>query len=226
MGPAIKVGLFLGVEIMTRKGWAKSAGLALGALLATEAAAYVVNINTGTRAIYLRVGDGAMAGGYYANGGTPVNNGGAISLVQVAVPAAVVGNGVDQNMTGNGRLTSDYDGFTFCTAGQIYIGGFYRQAKNNPNVSATLRVTSPATLTSVAGDTIPITQISWTSSGLGDSGAQPIPAGAFTGGIQTLATNFQRNTWRESCHSFVYGNDAVVPAGTFNARVTYTLSSP
>ena len=211
---------------MTRSLLAKVALSMLSVMLAAEAHAYVVTIGGATRAVYLRVGDGAISGGNYASGGTPVNNGGGISLVQVTVPAAVVGNGVDQAMTGNGRLTSDYDGFTFCTAGQIYIGGFYRQANNNPNVSATLQVTSPSALISASGDTIPISQIRWTSSGIGDADPQTIPAGTFTGGTQTLATNFQRNTWRESCHSFLYGNDAVVAAGTYNARVTYTLASP
>lgn len=205
----------------------KMAGLlvATSMMLVAEAFGYVVNISTGSHAVYLRVGDGAMTGGYYSAGGVPVNNGGSVSLVQVSVPAAVVGNGTNQAMAGNGRLTSDYDGYLFCTAGQVYIGGFYRRA-NNANVSATLRVTSPPTLINASGDSIPITQISWTSSGNGDTGVQPIPAGTFTGGTQTLATDFRRNTWRESCHSFEYGNDAVVPFGTYNARVTYTLTSP
>lgn len=217
--------MFVVGEVMTRRVRVRIAAALLLLAAVPDGLAYVVNINTGKRAIYLRVGDGTITGGNYTGGGVP-SNGGAISLVQVTVPAASVGNGVDQAMTGNGRLTSDYDGFTFCTAGQIYIGGFFRQPANNPNVSATLRVTSPATLVNASGDTIPMSQISWTSSGIGDTGTQPIPAGTFTGGTQTLATNFQRNTWRESCHSFVYGNDAVVPAGTYNARVTYTLTSP
>ena len=51
------------------------------------------------------------------------------------------------------------------------------------------------------------------------------PAGTFTGGTQTLAT-LLRNTWAESCHSFVYGNDAIPAAGTYDARVTYTLATP
>lgn len=197
---------------------------ALSALLAAGAAqAFTVAINTGPRAVYLRVGDGSITGGSYNNGGTPQANT-TVNLVSVNVPATVVGNGVDQTMTGSGRLTSDWDNFAFCNAGQVYIGGFYRLPNNN-NSSATLRVTTPATLVSAGGDTIPITQIGWTSSGNGDAGAQPIPAGSFTGGTQTLAS-FVRNNWNESCHTFFYGNDAVVPAGTYNARATYTLATP
>jgi hypothetical protein len=75
------------------------------------------------------------------------------------------------------------------------------------------------------GDTIPFSQISWTSSGIGDAGAQPIPAGTFTGGTQTLAT-FPVNTWRESCHTFSYANAASVASGTYTGRATYTLSAP
>src|SRR3546814_2320549 len=87
-----------------------------------------------------------------------------------------------------------------------------------------LTVTAPANLTNANGDTIPFSQISWTSSGNGDTGAQPFPAGTFSGGVQTLA-NWPVNTWRESCHTFSYGNDAIVPAGTYSGRVTYTLRS-
>lgn len=200
-------------------------GVVLGILLvAGPVQAYVVTINTGTRAVYLRVGDGIRVGNNYANGGT-MATGGAVSLVQVSVPAAVVGNGTAQQMTGNGRLTSDYDDFAFCNAGQVYIGGFFRLT-NNPNQNAILQVNAPANLTTVGGATIPISQISWTMSGNGDTAPHPIADGTFTGGTQTLATNFLRNTWRETCQTFFYANSAIRAAGTYNARVVYTLSSP
>lgn len=188
-----------------------------------NACAFTVTIGVGTKAAYLRVGDGTITGGNYNGGGTPAANT-TINLVSVNVPATVVGNTADQTMTGSGRLTSDLDGFAFCNAGQVYIGTFFR-LPTTASQTATLRVTSPTTLTNAGGATIPISQISWTSSGNGDTGAQPIPAGTFTGGTQTLAT-LQSNIWNESCHSFVYGNDALVAAGTYNARVTYTLATP
>src|SRR3546814_9095431 len=103
------------------------------------------------------------------------------------------------------------------------LGGGYRG--NHKDGDAMLTVTAPANLTNANGDTIPFSQISWTSSGNGDTGAQPFPAGTFSGGVQTLA-NWPVNTWRESCHTFSYGNDAIVPAGTYNGRVTYTLTVP
>lgn len=187
------------------------------------ASAYTVTIGTGTKAAYLRVGDGSITGGNYNAGGTPAVNT-TVNLVSVTVPAASVGNGTAQAMGGNGRLVSDYDGFVFCNVGQVYIGAFFR-LPNNATQSATLRVTTPANLTDVGGLTIPITQISWTSSGNGDGAAQPFPAGAFTGGTQTLAT-LLRNTWAESCHSFRYANTGIVAAGTYNARATYTLATP
>ncbi len=198
-------------------------GCVLSVAAVGNACAYTLTIGTGTKAAYLRVGDGTIGGGTYNAGGTPAANT-TVNLVSVTVPAAVVGNTVDQTMTGTGRLTSDLDGFAFCNAGQVYIGAFFR-LPTTANQSATLRVTSPATLTSTGGNSIPISQISWTSSGNGDTGAQPIPAGTFTGGTQTLAT-LLRNTWNESCHTFRYGNDAIVAAGTYNARVTYTLATP
>ena len=188
-----------------------------------NANAYTVTIGTGTKAAYLRIGDGTIGGGNYNAGGTPAANT-TVNLVSVTVPAASVGDGTVQNMTGSGRLTSDWDGFAFCNAGQVYIGAFFR-LPTTANQSATLQVTTPATLTSAGGSTIPISQISWTSSGNGDAGAQPFPAGTFAGGTQTLAT-LLRNTWAESCHSFSYANAAIVAAGTYNARATYTLATP
>ena len=188
-----------------------------------EATAFTVTIGTGPKAAYLRIGDGTMTGGNYNAGGTPADNT-TVNLVSVTVPAASVGNATAQPMTGTGRVTSDWDGFAFCNAGQTYIAAFFR-LPTNPNQSATLRVNTPVNLTSAGGDTIPITQISWTSSGNGDTGAQPFPAGSFTGGTQTLAT-LLRNTWAESCHSFSYANAAIRAAGTYDARATYTLATP
>ena len=95
-----------------------------------------------------------------------------------------------------------YDGYAFCNLpGQLYIGGFYRSTSNTG--AATLRATSPVNLVNAGGQTIPSTQIRWTSSGNGDSGAQPFPAGAFVGGRQMIGT-ISRNQWAESCHTFSY----------------------
>ena len=199
--------------------------LLVALLLPAGAQAFVVDINWGSEAIYLRVGDGAFAG-FYAFGGTPLPDG-TISKVSVTVPLADVGNGVPQSMAANSRITSDWDNFAFCNPGQLYVGGFYRRS-NNGNQNATLSYDAPANLVSGSGDTIPISEISWTSSGNGDGGAtQPVPGNrTFTPGVQTLATNFVRNTWRESCLSFRYANNNVVPAGTYTARVTFTLAAP
>ncbi len=200
--------------------------LLLFALCASDAAhAFVVSIDPGPRMVYLRVGNGAFSSNNYSNGGTP-QNGGAINLVSVAVPAAVLGNGTDLAMTTNATTgISNYDGYAFCNVpAEIYIGGFYRRPSGSG--TATLTAAVPAGLTNGTGDTIPFSQINWTSSGNGDgNAAQPVPAGSFSTGTQTLAS-FPSNTWRESCHSFRYSNDAVVAAGTYTGRVVYTLSAP
>ena len=191
-----------------------------------SALAYTVNIAAGNpRAIYLQLGVGGFTG-TYTSGGTPGNNT-TVNLVSVTVPAGAVGSGAPQAMTTNSTVGgSSYDGFVFCnTPAQLYIGGFYRFNNNTAGAAATLTATSPANLTSAAGDTIPFTQISWTSSGIGDSGAQPFPAGTFTGATQTIGT-IQRNQWAESCHTFSYANSAIRAAGTYNGRVTYTLTAP
>ncbi len=76
------------------------------------------------------------------------------------------------------------------------------------------------------GDNIPFSQISWTSGGNGDTGAEPFPAGTFvSGGTQTVGT-IARNQWAESCWTFSYLNSAVQAAGTFNGRVVFTLTTP
>jgi hypothetical protein len=148
-----------------------------------------------------------------------------VNVVSVAVPAAAVGSGTAQQMSSNSaQATSFYDSFAFCNPPvQVYVGGFFRLPGTTG--TATLSVTTAANLVNATGDTIPFTQISWTSTGNSDAGAQPIPAGAFNGGTQTLAT-FKVNTWNESCHTFSYANTASVASGTYTGRATYTLSAP
>jgi len=204
-----------------------SSATLLAALLcavATTAVAYTVNINAGTRAIYLQVGNGSFTG-TYSGGGTPGNNA-TINKVSVSVPAAQVGNGTAQQMTSDStQAVSFYDNYSFCNPPvQVYIGGFYRLPGTTG--TATLSVsTSAANLVDAAGDKIPFTQISWASSGNGDTGTEAIPGGTFTGGTQTLTT-FKVNTWNESCHTFSYLNASSVAAGTYTGRATYTLSAP
>lgn len=190
------------------------------------AQAFIVNISSGSRAMYLRVGDGVYSG-RFDSGGTP-GSGGGINTVSVTVPAAVLGNGSNQAMTSNAtQTTSNYDGYLFCNLpAQVYVGGFNR-GNGSSGGSGVLTVSAPSSLTNASGDTIPFTQISWTSSGNSESSstAQPFPANSFTGGTQSVGT-FPVNTWRESCHTFSYGNDNFVAAGTYTGRVTYTLTAP
>lgn len=200
----------------------------LAMVLPCAAHAFTVAINPGPRAVYLRVGTGAYTGTPYVSNPNTLRNSSTINLVSVTVPANQVGNGTDLVMSvdgGSGQFISHYDNFQFCNApSEVYIGGFFRRPGNG-NGSATLTVTTPATLVNADGDLLPISQLSWTTSGNGDSGPQPIPAGTFSGGTQTLAT-FVRNTWNESCMTFRYGNDQAVAAGTYTARATYTLTVP
>jgi hypothetical protein len=189
-----------------------------------SASAYTVNLTAGTRAIYLRIGDGVMMGGHYSMGGAP-RTGGAVNLVSIDVPASSLGNRIEQSMQGTGRGTSDWDGYAFCNSGQTYIGGFFRIASTSVQ-NATLRVTGPTHLINAHGHGISMSDISWNSGGNNDTNTQPITEGRFVGGTQTLATNFLRNTWRESCLSFRYRNHSIPAAGIYRARVTYTLATP
>lgn len=200
--------------------------LALGLLAAfvpaQSAHAYTITISSGSRAIYLQVGQGGYVG-THNSGGTPGNNG-TINIVSVAVPAAVIGTSAAQQMTSNSTVAqSPIDGFVFCTPpSQVYIGAWSRPGGSSTGV-ATLSVTTPTNLTS-GSDTIPFNQISWTMSGIGDSVFQ-FPDGTFNGGTQTLAT-FPANTWKEQCMTFSYANSVIPAAGTYTGRAVYTLSLP
>lgn len=210
------------------------AGLACvaGAILlawALASQAYTVSISPRSpRTIYLQVGVGTFTGGSYNQGGSPAVNG-TINVVSVTVPAAQVGNDAAQAMTTNSTASISYlDDFAFCNLpGQLYVGGFYRSTSANAgSATATLVASVPANLTNAGGQAIPFSQIGWTSSGNGDSGAQPFPAGTFpAGGTRTIGT-IGRNQWAESCHTYSYLNAAVRAAGTYTGRVTYTLSAP
>lgn len=106
------------------------------------------------------------------------------------------------------------------------VGASYRRsnASNGPG-SATLSVTSPPSLTNASGDTIPFSEISWSVAAPGSPTPNVIPSGSFNGAQQTLAT-IPAGTYIENCHSFTYANSSARAAGTYDGRVTYTLTSP
>jgi hypothetical protein len=206
-------------------------GVAAAALFACALPAhpYTVNLTPrNPRTIYLQVGVGSFTGGTYNAGGSPAANG-AVNVVSVTVPTAQVGNGTAQAMTTNSTASHSFlDNFPFCNLpGQLYVGGFYRsQSAVGGSNTATLVANVPASLTNATGQTIPFSQISWTSSGNRTNGAEPFPAGSFPAGGTLTVGSFRRNRWAESCHSFSYLNSAARPAGTYTGRVTYTLSVP
>ncbi len=187
--------------------------------------------------IYLQVGVGSFSGGTgtcpynnltscYSNGGAPGNNP-TVNTVSSSLTLAQVGNGTAQPMTTNSAAANSYyDGYTFCTVpGQLYIGGFYRTA-GGATAAAQVTATVPAALTDPKGDTLPFSKISWTSSGNGDAGAEPFPAGTFVnGGVQTVGT-MGSNSWNESCWTFSYLNNTVPTSGFYTGTVTYTMTTP
>lgn len=193
--------------------------LAVAGLHTVPAHAWSLSLTAASRRVFLHVGNGT------ANG-----NNGTINLVTANLTGAQLLAGTPQGMTSNSTQSASLygDGFTTCPtpSTQVIVGASYRRsnAANGP-ASATLRVTSPANLTNAAGDAIPFNQISWTVSAPGSSNPNVIPAGTFNGSTQTLAT-IPANTYIENCHTFSYANSAIRAAGTYNGRVTYTLTSP
>jgi hypothetical protein len=182
-------------------------------LLAPPSWAWVLNINPAPRAVYLQVGNGANLAD-----NTQVNE------VSVAVPAASLGSGTPQAMTSNSTQSiSFFDNFAVCNPpAQVYVGGFFRLPAAS-TTSAVLQVTTPAALTN-GTDTIPFSQVSWTSTANGNA-TPDIPAGTFNGGTLFLR-NITANTWVENCHTFTYANTQVVGAGVYTGRATYTLTAP
>lgn len=198
--------------------------LLLGAEL-TAAHAWSLSVTAGARRLFLHVGNGNPSG---ANGSFNGASGTGGSINVVTVPVAQLGNGTALPMTSNStQSVSLYsDGYTTCPtpASQVMIGAGYRRPGASSG-SATLSVSSPTNLTNSDGDTIPISQISWTVSAPGSGVPNVIPAGTFSGGTQTLTT-VPGNTYYENCHTFQFANSAVRAAGTYTARVTYTLAAP
>jgi hypothetical protein len=187
----------------------------------TSAFAWIYTIKSGNREIYLQVGAGAYSGGDYTSGGTPAIDA-TVNTVSLSVPPASVGSGAAQAMTSDSAVSQTfYNGAVVCNPpSQVYIGGWSR----NGSGAATLTVTTPSSLTNAGGDTVPFSQISWTSGAIGDATAD-IAAGAFNGGSVALAS-IAKNTWVEDCMTFTYKNTVTPAAGTYTGVAVYTLSQP
>jgi hypothetical protein len=202
------------------------AGAVLLSAVSSAASAYTATLTAASpETIYLQVGVGSFTNDYI-DGGQPGKNT-TVNTVSATIAANVLGSGNAQAMTTNSTAAQSYwDGYTYCTVpAQLYIGGFYRTT-GATTAAATVTATVPTSLTDAAGDSIPFSQIQWTSSGNGDTGAEPFPAGTFVhGGVQNVGS-MASNTWNESCWTFSYLNNTVPPAGTYTGVVLYTLSTP
>src|ERR1035441_810537 len=191
-----------------------------------SASAYTATLTPASpQELYLQVGVGSFTNDYIY-GGQPGQNT-TVNSVTATVAPGVVGNNTPQAMTTNSTATISYwDGYTYCSVpGQLYIGGFFRTT-GAATAAAQVNATVPASLADSTGDTIPFSTISWTSSGNGDSGAEPFPGGTFVnGGVQNVGS-MASNTWNESCWTFAYSNGTVPRVGTYTGVVLYTMRAP
>ncbi|QHE88530.1 hypothetical protein [Hydrogenophaga sp. BPS33] len=211
----------------THRRWAAACLVLLCMGEMAGAHAWSLTLTAGARRLFLHVGNGTLSGASGTLNGA-VGTGGIVNTVQASLTTAQLIGGAPVAMTSDStQSVSLYgDGNITCPSpdSQVMIGAGYR--RNSGATSAMLTVVSPLNLTNLStGDTIPITQISWTASAPGSGAPNVIPGGAFTGGSQTLAT-VPGNTYVENCHSFAYANSAVRAQGTYTGTVTYTLSSP
>ena len=83
-----------------------------------------------------------------------------------------------------------------------------------------LTVDSSQPLGDGVGNTIPMTEIAWTS----DAG--DLPAGAFDGSSTQVITSGRPDRFIQDTLRFRYLNSTVPLAGTYTARVRYTLAIP
>jgi hypothetical protein len=198
------------------------------AAAAPFAGAYTLTLTPAApKTVYLQIGTGSFSGGNYNAGGTGVANS-TVNTVSLNLPANSTGNGVAQAMTTNSTAANSFlDGYAFCNLpNQLYIGGYYR--KSGANTAAAQVVASvPASLVNATGSTIPLSQISWASSGNGDgNAAQPFPSGTFSPGSLQNVGAIASNEWAESCWTFSYANSQVPASGSYNATVTFTVTTP
>lgn len=94
-----------------------------------------------------------------------------------------------------------------------------RRSGSTGGPTTVLLLANSATPLTSGTNTIPMTEISWTSA----NGI--IPSGTFNGtATQQLFSFFAPNgtTRQEDTHSFSYANTRVYPAGTYTSTVTYT----
>jgi hypothetical protein len=202
------------------------AGAVLLSVVSSAAWSYTATLTAASpKMIYLQVGVGSFTNDYL-QGGQPGKNT-TVNTVSASVGANVLGSGTAQAMTTNSTATQSYwDDYAYCNVpAQLYIGGFYRTT-GATTAAASVTATVPTSLIDAAGSSIPFSQIQWTSSGNGDTGAEPFPGGTFVnGGVQSVGS-MASNTWNESCWTFSYLNTIVPPAGTYTGVVLYTMSSP
>lgn len=185
----------------------------LSALMVSGTAqAFTFGIQPGSRLLYLRVGQGTWQ---HTATSLTMGSDATVNTLAVQVQAAAVGNAVPQPMA---MVVADSTPSDSCQPSEVVIGVLYRRG-NNGNV-ATLTAT-PGTLTS-GSSTIPFSEIGWISN---SRDPQAMASGAFNGASQSFS-GYAANTYYESCLTFRYANSAVVEAGTYIGRVTYTLSAP
>jgi hypothetical protein len=177
------------------------------------AQAWVVTVTPGPKSIFLAIGTSSTM----ASNAT-------VNLVSTTLSPVDVASGLPKAMTSNSAQTnSPFDNFQTCSAGgaQVYIGGYYRMPAASAT-SALLQVATPAGLTSGV-NSIPFSQISWTSTALGNAAAD-IPAGSFVNGGTLFLRNIAANTFVDNCHTFTYANTSPVAAGTYTGQAIYTLT--
>ena len=167
--------------------------------------------------LYLRVGTGS---------GIAAANNATINSLVFNVPATGIGDGTSVVATAP-------------TDGDLGAGGVSVRVFSNVGTNVELNSNVTGRLTSVAGDTIPWTDINvavaadpapivgWTNTGIAHPAFNTTVAGG--DGTATTLTAVGKVVRQQGRWTFTYGNNTVYPAGTYgtsarNGRVTYTAT--
>lgn len=140
----------------------------------------------------------------------------AVDLVTFTVPATNIGDGTP--VPGSAPPAA---GGGYCAANEVVVAA---QGRALPANSRTITLTADSSIPLTSGtDTIPFTQIAWTSTGFPPV---TIPSGTFTGAPGQVLTSFLNSRESRQCFAFRFLNTQVFGAGTYNGRVTFTASMP
>lgn len=214
---------------LTRSSLSNGGLIVLAALMhSPEASAWSFPLQSASRRVFMYVGTATYT---YDQNNQPISviNNPTVDEMRIQLILSSIGSGARQifnTFPRNRTYVSEWNRSTACPTGYaIVVGAGYQNSSNTP-ANAAVSISSPAQLTSLEGNSIPSTSITWASY----SPETLRKDGLWTekgslGTVQTLAT-VPRNSVTEVCFEFAYANAVPYAAGTYEGIVTFTAFTP